>query len=268
MYLPGQLPYGPQSSNQGGQANLDGNMAPLLTSADLTGLTDPSGGPNNTEATYLLPGAGNQIVNPSIATGNGIVQTPITSPASRTRLTKIPGNGSDSCGAGLSGLGDGISAAAYLAQYGRTAPDPETCLQIQCGTISQDEAGLDLIAACADFGYAGVKACVDPGCNCPPSPSPQSIIAAAPPSAPPNVPGYVPITGAAPVATPCGGYAASSVLPMLANDAGRGMGACCQSGYQSYQTNQVAAPDSSLAWWVIGGAILLMLTPSGSGRKK
>jgi hypothetical protein len=55
---------------------------------------------------------------------------------------------------------------------------------------------------------------------------------------------------------------------MLANDAGRGMGACCQSGYQSYQTNQVATPDSSLAWWVIGGVLLLMLTPSGSSRKK
>jgi hypothetical protein len=256
MYLPGQLPYGPPSTNQGGVANLDGDLGPLLTSADPSSVSDPSGGPTNTQTTYLLPGAGNQIVNPSIATGNGIVQTPITSPGSRTRFQKLPASAADSCsqGSGLSGLGDGA--------------DPATCLSIQCGTLPQDVAGIDLIVACAADGYAGVKACTDPGCSCPPSPTPQSIIAAAPPASAPATPaGYV--TGAAaPIAEPCGGYGASSALAMLASQAGRGMGACCQSGYQPYQTNTAAAPAPALGWWIVGGILLLMLTPSGSGRKR
>jgi len=253
MYLPGQLPYGPPSSNQGGWPNLDGDTGPLLTSPTNNGVSDPSGGSANTQTTYLLPGAGAQVVNPSIATGNGIVQTPITSPGSRTRFQKLPASAADSCGGGMNGLGDA---------------DPATCLAIQCGTLPQDVAGIDLIVACADSGYAGVKACTDPGCSCPPSPAPQSIIAAAPPAAAPATPaGYV--TGAAaPIAEPCGGYGASSALAMLASQAGRGMGACCQSGYQPYQTNTAAAPAPALGWWIVGGILLLMLTPSGSGRKR
>jgi hypothetical protein len=249
MYLAGQLPYGPPSTNVGGQLNFDGD-SPLFGDSvgDPPPAVDPSGGAANTQNTYVVPGGGQQVVNPSIATANGIVQPPITSPASRTRFQKLPAGARDSCGSGLSGFG---------------AVDPATCLEIQCGTLSQEAAGMSLIVECADAGYAGVKSCVDPACSCPAPPAPQSVTRAAPPSSVPGPPaGYVPPS----IETPCGGYAASSVLPMLQNNAGRGMGDCCQSGYQQFQSNQVGGDSSNAFLWLAAGVILLMLTPSGGSK--
>ena len=63
MYLGGQLPYGPESSDLGG--NLDTNPARI---------SDTSIG------TYLLPvseGGGPSIISPSVAQVNGIVQPPV-----------------------------------------------------------------------------------------------------------------------------------------------------------------------------------------------
>jgi hypothetical protein len=37
-------------------------------------------------------------------------------------------------------------SAFAQARPGRPIPNPETCLKIQCGAISQEEAGLDLLA--------------------------------------------------------------------------------------------------------------------------
>lgn len=156
-----------------------------------------------------------------------------------------------------------MDPAVFAEHFGHAAPDPATCLQIQCGTLSQANAGMPLVEDCANFGYSGVKACTDPACDCPPAPTPKTLLSAAPPSAPPHPPaGYITPRGS--VDTPCGGYAASSALPMLQDQVGRGMGACCQSGYQQYQSDQVAGPDNSGMWWIVAGAILLMLTPSGA----
>ena len=47
---------------------------------------------------------------------------------------------------------------------GRPIPDPSTCLKIQCGAISQAEAGIDLLADCSFDGFAGVRTCSDPLC--------------------------------------------------------------------------------------------------------
>ena len=47
---------------------------------------------------------------------------------------------------------------------GRPVPDPTKCLQIQCGAISQAEAGIDLLADCSFDGFAGVRTCSDPLC--------------------------------------------------------------------------------------------------------
>lgn len=257
MYLAGQLPYGPESTNTGGIPNFTGQDILLddvmtLAPADSVPASSPaSGSGTNQQNTYLLPGGSPDVVPASIANGNGIVQYPVTSPGSRTRFQKLPGSPVDSCGGGSGG--GGLS--------GLGAVDPATCTAIQCGTISQASAGMSLIEACADAGYAGVKACTDPACDCPAPPAPQSIISASPPAvaspAPPA--GYVTPS----MNTTCGGYAASSVLPMLANNAGRGMGSCCQSGYQQYQSNQVSQPDNSLFWWLAAGVALLMLTPGG-----
>lgn len=267
MYLAGQLPYGPPSGNTGGVPNFVGDSPLFGDSGDPAPGTDPSGGEANTQNTYLVPGGGTQVVNPTIATGNGIVQTPITSPGLRTRFGKLPASAADSCssggGHGLSGFG-AMDAATFQAHYGYPPPDPATCLEIQCGTLSQAAAGMQLVEDCADFGYAGVKSCADPACDCPAPPAPKSIVTASPPSSIPGPPaGYVPPRQS----LPCGSYAASNVLPMLANDAGRGMGECCQSGYQAYQSDQVgSAPDSSAFLWLAAGVLLLMLTPGGGGR--
>jgi hypothetical protein len=47
---------------------------------------------------------------------------------------------------------------------GRSVPDPVTCLKIQCGAISQEEAGLDLLADCSFDGFAGAMSCASPLC--------------------------------------------------------------------------------------------------------
>ena len=47
---------------------------------------------------------------------------------------------------------------------GRPVPDPVTCLKIQCGAISQEQAGLDLLADCAFDGFAGAMSCASPLC--------------------------------------------------------------------------------------------------------
>jgi hypothetical protein len=64
--------------------------------------------------------------------------------------------------------GCGMGAVApdvFEARYNRPEPDRATCLQIQCGGISQDQAGMQLIQDCANAGYAGVRSCMDPACS-------------------------------------------------------------------------------------------------------
>lgn len=78
----------------------------------------------------------------------------------------------------MSGLGD-ASYDALVAQFatravdpagfshirpGRPIPDPVTCLKIQCGAISQEQAGLDLLADCSFGGFAGAMSCASPLC--------------------------------------------------------------------------------------------------------
>ncbi len=59
----------------------------------------------------------------------------------------------------------GLSPANFqLARPGRSLPDPVTCLKIQCGAITQDQAGNDLLADCSFAGFAGAQSCADPLC--------------------------------------------------------------------------------------------------------
>jgi hypothetical protein len=51
-----------------------------------------------------------------------------------------------------------------LVRPGRPFPNPETCLRIQCGNISQEQAGVDLLADCAFAGFQGSQSCADPLC--------------------------------------------------------------------------------------------------------
>ncbi len=58
-----------------------------------------------------------------------------------------------------------IDPAAFAqARPGRSVPNPETCLKIQCGAITQEEAGLDLLADCSFDGFAGAMSCASPLC--------------------------------------------------------------------------------------------------------
>ncbi len=47
---------------------------------------------------------------------------------------------------------------------GRSFPNPLTCLKIQCGAITQDQAGVELLADCSFAGFAGAQSCADPLC--------------------------------------------------------------------------------------------------------
>lgn len=43
-------------------------------------------------------------------------------------------------------------------------PDPEVCLKIQCGAMTQAEAGPELLRNCTFGGFQGVRTCADPLC--------------------------------------------------------------------------------------------------------
>lgn len=58
-----------------------------------------------------------------------------------------------------------VDPDTFEARYGRVEPDRATCLRIQCGGISQDQAGMQLIQDCANAGYAGARSCMDPACS-------------------------------------------------------------------------------------------------------
>jgi hypothetical protein len=64
-----------------------------------------------------------------------------------------------SCGMGA------VDPGQFEAQYGHPEPDASTCVQIQCGAISQTQAGMQLIVDCANAGYSGVRSCFDPACS-------------------------------------------------------------------------------------------------------
>lgn len=58
-----------------------------------------------------------------------------------------------------------ISPADFAkVRPGRPIPDPVTCLKIQCGAISQEQAGLDLLADCSFGGFAGSLTCASGLC--------------------------------------------------------------------------------------------------------
>jgi hypothetical protein len=64
-----------------------------------------------------------------------------------------------SCGMGA------VEPDVFEARYSRPEPDRATCLQIQCGAITQDQAGMQLIIDCANAGFAGARSCLDPACS-------------------------------------------------------------------------------------------------------
>jgi hypothetical protein len=60
----------------------------------------------------------------------------------------------------------GVDPAQFSqVRPGRSYPDPVTCLRIQCGDITQAEAGLDLLADCSFAGFSGSQSCADPLCS-------------------------------------------------------------------------------------------------------
>ena len=64
-----------------------------------------------------------------------------------------------SCGMGA------VDPGVFESRYGRPEPDESVCLQIQCGAISQNAAGMQLISDCANAGWAGARSCIDPACS-------------------------------------------------------------------------------------------------------
>ena len=57
---------------------------------------------------------------------------------------------------------DPVQGRQFLPSWW-SPPDPEFCLKIQCGDISQAEAG-DQLKNCTFGGFQGVRSCADPLC--------------------------------------------------------------------------------------------------------
>lgn len=268
MYLDGQLPHGPISSNLGGQVNpdgvsaLDGSGDPPIVSPmpqDLSGNTF-----------WSTPAGGDVLISPSLATADGIVQYPINRMRSYKRGDNPPGrnaprgwaagNPADwapaSCGLGH------LAPGQFEEHYGHAPPDEATCIKIQCGAIPQSQVPAQLMLDCGNDGYAGPRTCKDPLC----APScPTQLIAPGPPVAPlvirqpAEVAAYVPTSWEA-----CPGYGADGSLITLRGDGGRnaGLNGCCQSGYQVAEDFSV--PSLMSPWLLLAGlAGLALLTKGG-----
>lgn len=118
MYLDGQLPYGPASSNVG---------APVIPT-----MSDPG-----TPQTFTTPEGGPIVVSPSLATADGIVQTPDAS-------VKVPAQGVDTTSASYSQCGD------YAADGSLTTIRERRIFEQACpipGVSGMSAAGIGLFAA-------------------------------------------------------------------------------------------------------------------------
>src|SRR5262245_31477283 len=80
MYLDGQLPLGPDSPNK---------YPPEPTPGPISSLD---------QVTYLAPEGGAAIVSPTVATANGIVQTPVQVPRSRFSQLRTDSASYSDCG--------------------------------------------------------------------------------------------------------------------------------------------------------------------------
>jgi len=59
-----------------------------------------------------------------------------------------------------------ISPADFArVRPGRPIPDPLTCLKIQCGAITQEQAGIDVLADCSFGGFSGSLTCASALCT-------------------------------------------------------------------------------------------------------
>ena len=76
MYLDGQLPLGPDSSNLG--------SSPLTT--------NPAAVSNTDSVLYSVPGGGPDLVSPTLAIENGVVQTPVQQPISQSSPLQMGGS--------------------------------------------------------------------------------------------------------------------------------------------------------------------------------
>ncbi len=115
MYLDGQLPYGPPSTNVG---------APPIPTFDVAG----------PEKTYTVPDGGPVVIHSSQATADGIVQTP-------PDPTKTPAQGLDVNSASYNQCGD-YAADGSLASIRARRPDDPAC---GVGTMPVSGAGIGIL---------------------------------------------------------------------------------------------------------------------------
>jgi hypothetical protein len=269
MYLDGQLPGGPPSSNRGGQPTTNGVSA-LFGSQDM-GPESPMPGDLSSSTFYTVPAGGEVVVSPSLATADGVVQYPVNvltqirradKPVRRTPAGWAAQNPSEweSASCGLAGLSDTACVDRNLAVQ-------------QQNFARRDRYDHDG-AFKASFGVTGATSVYDvPGLllpyeNCIDTiPPPAQLITPGPaePIKPLRLPApkaaYVPVTA-------CVGYGADGSLVTVRNDSGRqgGLaGGCCQSGYQSVEEFKVT-PQSGVPWWLIGLAGLALLATSRGNR--
>jgi hypothetical protein len=170
-------------------------------------------------------------------------------------------------------LSDGASyynpTQATQAQSGGSmanlTPTQDTCTQIQCGAITQEQAGPALVAACSAAGYVGAKTCDDPACN----PYKAAMVAngmcpgAAPPSSPvpmptattARMPSITKSVAPMPVVTPS---LMNQRMPSIVNPAPAVMAQPCGDTFAQWVNQNKAV--------AVGGLVVLALLMLG-GRK-
>lgn len=148
MYLDGQLPGGPPSSNQGGRVNPDGVSALDGTGDDV--VVSPKPGDLSGSTFFVVEGGGPVVVSPSLATSDGIVQYPINSQQSARRGDNkpCPDYGSDGSlvtlrnDAGRQGGLSGMCQSGYQSFQDLTIPEKPSVLPWLVGL-----AGLALLTS-------------------------------------------------------------------------------------------------------------------------
>lgn len=144
----------------------------------------------------------------------------------------------------VTGCGMGaVNADQFMAMYGKPEPDESTCLQIQCGAISQEQAGAELIADCMDAGYFGAKGCTDPACS-PWAPSIPGCFQNAP-----NADGTVLLRSQVVAPLPSISLTANSICPEAMDD--------CPSDLDSFVDDN---PLLALGIAFAAGALIIYLT--------
>lgn len=139
--------------------------------------------------------------------------------------------------------------------------DQDTCQQIQCGTITQEQAGMDLLQACSAAGYVGARVCGDPvcapygGCGTPGPASSSTPMPSATTATMPSITNTAAVVAPVQVITPLG---MQQRMPQIVNSQPAVMVAPCSDSFAQWVSD-----NPMLAVGALAGLAFLMLGKKG-----